>query len=234
MSDEQEKQETAAAEETANTTESAVESKLPEGEAEVDLEKQRDERCIPIAYLLMEEMANNLMPDGSDLQQIDARPVALKGLEYFLAADLNIAQEASYVPQLILAALSGLNATVQQCDSIQPDDLRYAGIAKKILHILSDAKVPLVVSKDTKELDPAYEVVKTKINELFAEEKLTSLEVKYVMDGIFNSFTAVNNLMSSSLEQSSERAEARLFGVDSMGDLTMSKLDAVLKSAPIE
>lgn len=225
MNYEDEKQETAPTEEVANAVES---------EQEVNLEKQRDERCIPIAYLIMEEMANNLMPDGSDLQQIDVRSVVLKGLEYFLAADLNISQEASYIPQLILAALSGLNSTVQACDAIQPDDVRYAGIAKKILHILSDAKVPLVVAKDAKELDPAYEVVKTKINELFAEEKLTSLEVKYVMDGIFNSFTAVNNLMSSSLEASSERAEARLFGVDSMSDLTMSKLDVVLKDAPLE
>lgn len=202
-------------------------------EAEPDLDALRDEKCIPVANLIIEEMAKSLMPDGSDLKEIDARPVAIKGLSLMLAADLNIATEASYVPQLILGALSGLNAAVQECNAAQPDDIRYAGIARKILQFVSDAKVPLTKTK-VEETKAAFAPVQEQINALFEEEKLSTLEVKYIMDGIFNSFTAVNNLMSGSLEESSQRAEAKLFRIDSMSQLTMKQLDDVLTSSSKE
>lgn len=200
---------------------------------EPDLDALRDEKCIPVAQLIIQEMATALMPEGSDLQQIDARPVAIKGLELMLAADLNIAMEASYVPQLILGALSGLNATVQTCDALPTDDVRYAGIARKILQFVSDAKVPLTKVSPEETL-AAFAPVKESINALFIEEKLSVLEVKYIMDGIFNSFTAVNNLMSGSLTDSSERAESKLFGIETMSQLTMKQLDDVLTSGSKE
>jgi hypothetical protein len=192
-----------------------------------NLEALRDERCIPIAYNVIEEMATNFMPEGSNFQTIDARESASKFLGFMLAADLNVATEASYVPQLILGALAGLNLTVQSCDAIPTDDVRYTSIARKILGFVSEAKVQLT-NMTPEQTIAAYAPIKEKINALFAEEKLSVLEVKYLMDGIFNSFTALNNTVSVSLEQSTAQAEAKLFGIDAMSDLTLKKVNDVL------
>ena len=52
------------------------------------------------------------------------------------------------------------------------------------------------------------------------------------MDNIFQSFTRVNNLFNENLAGNSARAEAKLFGIESMSDLTMRRLNDVL-IAPI-
>lgn len=192
---------------------------------EENLEKLRDDKCIPVAHKIMHDMADEMI--GTD-GPIDARPLALKALQHFFDADLVIATEASYVPQLILGALSGLNATVQTCEYIQPDMERYGRVAKEILGILADADIDLLKNKP-EEIESQFAGVKEQINTLFADEKLNALEVKFIMDLIFDSFTAFNNTLSGSLESSSARAEAKLFGIGSMDELTVRKLDSVLK-----
>lgn len=201
---------------------------LPVEDKTPDLEALRDEKCVPVARNILGIMATDLIPkDANDV--VDYRPVALKVLTEFFTADLVIATEASYVPQLLLGVLSGLNQTAQMCDTLPIDDVRYGGISRKILEIVATTNVRMTdVTKEMMEED--FAPVKEQLNKLFAEEKLNRLELKYVMDNIFDSFTALNNLVSQSLESSSARAEAKLFGIDSMDELTVRKLDEVLKS----
>lgn len=188
---------------------------------EKTLEELRDGRCFPIAQAILEGMAKNLLEDGG------VKNTALATLELTLKQDLNIVTDMSYIPQLILGALSGVNATVQVCDTIPLDIEKYNSIAKKIFVILAEAKINIGFKPD--EVSTVFAGVKEKLSALFLEEKINSLEVKHIMENVLISFGAFNNLLASSIEMSTEKATAKVFELDSTSDLTMKKLDEILK-----
>lgn len=195
---------------------------------EPDLEALRDEKVFPIVRALMTEM-------GSDLVNAEDNhtPLTLKALSLMLDADLNVAQEVSYVPQIILGALAGLNRTLQECEANEVDDVRMSEIANKILAIVAEANVTL--GEVTPEVSIAeFAPVKEKINDLFIIEDLSRLEVKYITDKIFNSFSVFNNLIQSSITNATERMEVKILGIETLGDLTLKKLNDVLVEAPAE
>lgn len=192
-------------------------------DATPNLDQLRDEKCLPVAQALLVDMAEKLLDE-------DATPLISSFLARGLAADLNITSEASYIPQLILSALSGLNATIQGCDLVELDDERYREIGRKMLAILAFAHVRMNGTQDDVVADVA--AVKDQLNTLFVAKGLNKLEVKYITDSIFQAFTNVNNGFSESLTSSAARAEAKLFGIGDMTDLTMKKLDDVLTASP--
>lgn len=193
-----------------------------------DLEKQRDEKCIPIAKEVLKDLEQLMIPEDAN-NKIDLNPLILKLLTRTFDADFNIEMENSYLFQLVLGVLSGLNGAVQTCDTALIDDVRYGKIQKEILSYIADGNIRMgnVTPEDnTADFVP----VKGKLNALFKRENMSMLEVKYVMDNIFDLFKKVTDIFNRSVEQSSARAEAKAFGIDSMHDLTMKKLDSVLKS----
>lgn len=208
---------------------------LPEGvetavaaEAEIDLDKRRDDRVFPVVKKVLEYIASDMIPEDANIQ-VDYNPVTLKILQEYVDADLNISTEMTYVSQVALNVLAGLNRTVQMCDFLPIDDQRYGTIGRKILQILSDANIPLG-NLTPEQNDTAFAPVKEQLSALFAEEKLTWLEIKYVMDNIFDSYKVVNGVVGRSIEDSTALAEAKLFGLDTMNDLTLQKLDTILKA----
>jgi len=86
---------------------------------EKNLEAERDARCFPVAQAILEGMAKNL------LEEDGVKKTSLGALELTLQQDLNIVTDMSYIPQLILNALSGVNATVQVCDVNPLDEVKY-------------------------------------------------------------------------------------------------------------
>lgn len=194
---------------------------------EKNLEQLRDEKCVPVARGIINDMAISLVPDDAN-KKVDYNPIVKSMLERTLEADLNIATENTYIFQLILTAFAGLNKTVQECETVPIDDVRYGTIAKKILSILATANISLLTKTPEQEAIE-FAPVKEQLNALFAQEKLSMLEVKYVMDNIFDSLSAVQNSFMLGVTSSAERAEAKLFGIEAMSDLTMKKLDDVLK-----
>lgn len=206
-----------------------AETLTPPVASNADLDKARDEKCIPVARGMMEDMKDGLLPDVGENGIVDINPLVITFLKRGLEADLVIATEASYVFQLVLGALSGLNSAVQKVELPPLDEARYVGIGRKVLAYLAESNVRLgTVTPEESEAD--FAPVMAKINALFAEEKLSSLEVKYLMQNIFDMFSKVNNRFTESLEASSAKAEAKLFGIDSMNDLTLKQLDQVLIS----
>ena len=187
-----------------------------------DLEKIRDEKCFPLAQTLLEVLSDEAFDEDG------IKKTVLKTLSLMLGKDLNIDTDVSYIPQLILGSLSGMNTTVQTCDMVPLEETRYNTIAVKMLKILTNEKVKMGINPD--QVEDNFKSVKEQLDTLFMDEKLNSLEVKYIMDKIFNMFTSFNNTLSASIESSVARAEAKLFGFDSMSDLTMQKLDEILKS----
>lgn len=194
-------------------------------EPKVDLEKLRNEKCIPVAHAVIDDMVENLLPteETGKNYMVMVTNVLKKSLE----ADLNVTTEASYIPQLILGAFTGLNLTVQACDTTPIDEARYAAIGKKILSMVAEAKVRLT---NVKPEDTAadFAPIKEKINALFTEEKLNIMEVRYIMDNIFDSFKIVDTLFKQSLDSAMQRAEAKVFGIEHMTDLTLKHLDGFL------
>lgn len=197
-----------------------------------DLEKLRDERCLPVARLVLSDMAAELIPEEDLVEEgkpvIDGRVLGSKMLQHMLDSDLNTTTETPYVPQLILAALSGLNACVQEATVYPIDEKRLNGIARKILTALAEQAESIDLTQKAEVNRDEFAGMTAFLNSLFAEEKLTYIEIKYIMDKIFSSFNALQTLTAGSLEDSMRRSEAKLFGVSDMSEVTMKKLDDIL------
>lgn len=210
----------------ADDTKAAPEAASP------DLEQLRDDKCIPVARGLMVDMATDLVPDNAN-ENVDFTPLLMKTMQRALDADLNIVMDNPYVFQLVLGAMSGLNATVQSCETTPVDDVRYGMIAKKILSILATANVPLVVLDPKVKPDPAkietdFAGVKEQVQALISENNLSRIEVQYIMENIFTGFQSVQNAFMNVVADHAQKASAKLFGLDDYNDLSMKKLDDVL------
>ncbi len=200
---------------------------MEEVKSTVDLEKLRDERCIPIAREILNELPQTLLPEDANVK-VDYNPICLSILKKLFDADTNIAMDNTYLFQIILQVLGGLNKAIQSCETVLIDDVRYASIGNKILSAVANGNVRMGnVTPD--QVDEDFVQIKARLNEIIKEEKLSMLEVKYIMDNIFESFSQVTSIVNKSVEQSAARAEAKAFGVESMSDLTMKMLDEMLK-----
>lgn len=197
---------------------------------ERDLEKERDVKCMPIAQGVLEDMAENMMPlngEGAGFQ-----PLIMQILKRTLDADTNIQLENSYIFQLILGILAGMGTILQTVTVTPTDDARFGAIGKKMLAILAEAKLPMGTLTPDQAL-AAYAPVKEKFDVLFAEEKLSWLEVKYISESIFAAFQVVQKTFGESVEISVQRMEAKILRIPDMSDLSMKKLNETLQT-PIE
>lgn len=217
------------------TTGEVVETPAQAQEApiEPDADQLRDDKCIPIARAMLIDVSTDLIPaDGS--QEVDLNPVLVKFLTKALEADLNLTTENPYVIQLQLSILSALNVSVQGATTLPIDETRYARIERALLAIASEADIPLGMQAIEDKGRTLGEEALAKINALFAEEKLTFIEIKYVMDTIFNAFNGLQNAFVGSTELSLKKAEESLWGVKDISDVTMGMLDQKLKAMKTE
>lgn len=194
---------------------------------EVDLDKLRDQKCIPVARAVFADMSQELLPADANVK-VDFAPVTLKALTHAYNADLNLVTENTYVFQLILKVLSRLNVTVNASKLTPADDERYARIGQKILQMVVAADISFDPKKEQAAVDPEFNALQPKFEALFEEEKLTAMEMKYIMDSLFTSFNTVTAYFAESTEQNLKRAEAKAFGLEDMDDLSMKKLDSFL------
>ena len=193
---------------------------------ELDLDAARDAKCIPLAREVLKEIVTDLIPAQIE-GKMDQNPLILSTLKKSLEADLNITSEVPYIFQLILGVFSGLNKAIHSSTPVAVDEEKYRVITSKVLAIVSEANVKMgnVTPEESKaDVDP----ITVKLNELFKAENLSFIEIKYVMDSLFRAFKQFSESFTGNLTQSSEKAEAKIFGVEFMSDLTMKKLNDVL------
>lgn len=193
---------------------------------EVDLDKEREERCYPVVRGILTDMATDLLPQNGAEQNYT--PLLMKVLGRSLEADLNLQMENPFLFQTLLGVIVGLNSTVMECTTVPIDDVRYAAIGKRILGIVATADIKLG-TLTPEETTATFAPVKEQLNALFAEEKLSWMEVKYVMDSILAAVKEAEQRFSISIDQSLQKAEAKAMGVHDMSDLTMKHLDKFLK-----
>lgn len=196
----------------------------------VNASKARDEKCMPIAQGVLEDMAEVMMPLGEETA--DFNPLLMKTLQRFLDADTNVHMENSYIFQLLLGALSGMGTIIQECAVVPNDDARYGAIGKKMLGILAKSQVKMgTLTPD--ELKTSFASVKQEFDVLFAEEKLTWLEIKYVSESIFAAFKIFQQTFAEAVEMSIQQMEAKILGLEYMSDLSMKKLDETLQKPTV-
>lgn len=207
------------AEEIKSPLQADEKGNIVEEPVEIDLEKQRDDKCIPVAHAMFADIATDMISPDANIE-VDYNPVLTKLLGKAVEADLNLVTENPYVFQLMLGMLSALNKTVQECEVTPIDDVRYGEIARKILTIVSEANV--TVGEVTPEQTSAdFLPVKERLNALFAEEKMSFMEIKYVMETIFKSFETVQTFFMTAVDQSVVKLEERLMDIESINDITM-------------
>ena len=188
------------------------------------LDKFRDEKCAPIAQELLGQFATHLIPEDAN---VGTNPLTVTMLQTCLDNDLNIMTEVTYLPQLLLGALSGMNKVIQDCDIIKADDVRYRAIARKMLTILAESNIPMKVMTPD-EIDTAFVSVKEKLNTLFKEENINQFEADYLRDMIFASFKGVEQFFSNIMEKHTETAMAKMFNIGDMTELTTKMVNDVL------
>lgn len=192
----------------------------------VDLEKIRDEKVMPLAREMLKDVALAVGTLNED-QQVDIETVVLKSLSRTLESDLNIVSDIPYLFQLVLGAFTALNKTTQECETESMDDSRYGRVAQKVLSMVCEANITLGDVKQ-EQTTADFAPIKEKLNDLFKAESLSKIEVRYVMDSIFEAFKQITGLYNRSIEESTEQASAKLFGIETMNDLTIGKLNEVL------
>lgn len=213
--------------ETAAPAEAEVALPAEEVDNGPDFEALRDEKCIPVARAMFADVAEHILPTDGSLN-VNHGDLVLSLLQKGLAADLNMTTENPYVFQLMLGMLSGLNTTIQGCTMVPLDEAKYGRVAVEILKLVSDANVTVgAVTPDQTKAD--FAPIKDQVNAIFARENLNVLEVKYIMDMIFQAYSALNNAYSSSTEASMKKAEEKLWGVEDMTDITMSMVDKAMQ-----
>ena len=187
-----------------------------------NLEKVRDDKCFPLVKNIVKELPYGLIvPDEKQ------KELQLKCLSGMLAKDLNISQEVSYIFQTLLSVFSGVNTTIQGLE-LTNDDEKYDVLSRKVLQIIADEIDTIGLDAKPEDMIKDFSGVKDKLLKLFSDESLSRMEVKYIMDNIFEKFTTLHNAVTTSLEKSTEKMECKILGIDTMGDLTLKKLNDVL------
>lgn len=205
------------------------EHEVPVLPAAPDLEAERDTRVLPVAQGVLEDMAGQATAvDVNDRSEFTG--VIVKILKRSLAADLNVTMDTSYVFQLVLSAFGAFNKVVQSAKMADPQTERYAKIAHEMMTLLAGANVPMGMSVKSEDQVAALQSIKPQLEEIFAREALTSLEVTYILEGLMNALKVTEQVYSQNLNSSLQRMEAKLLQIDDMTDLTMTKLDWALST----
>ncbi len=205
-------------------------NEIPPGEEsnQVDLDALRDEKCFPIVSGIINDMAID-MPVSVGATRQDFRTIVMKILARTLDADTNLMMENPYIFQLLIQQMSGLKSAVLQSKFAPLDEERYGRVAKEILSIFAtmDHKFGKQTPEETQaSFAPALE----RINELFAKEGLNGLEIDYIMSNLFGSIKNVQGIFKENIDDSVVKMEAKVLGIESMNDLSMRKLDTVLRA----
>jgi hypothetical protein len=210
-------------------TEAEIAAAIEEGNGapKRDLDKERDDRVIPVAQGVLEAIAGqNVAVDVNDKSEFTNLIITI--LKSALAADLNLTTDNPYIFQLVLGVFGAFNQVVMTSKMSDMPGARYSLIAHEMMGLLAEAKVPMGMGVKTEDQVAAIRTIQPQLEEIFAREMLTSLEVRHILEGLMNALKVTEQSYSDSVQQGVERMETKILRIDSMTDLTMKQLDAAL------
>lgn len=198
-----------------------------------DLDALRDERVVPVAKGVLQDMAAEM--STADLSKdTDFTSLLIKILHRTLDADLNLTTENPYVFQLILGAFTAFSTVLQKTKITPTDDVRYSKIGRELLILFAGVDVPMGTKVAPTDQEAAIATIQPQLEAIFERENLTWLELKYILEGMLQSFKLNEQMFSGNVQRSVEKMEAKILGIEQMTDLTMSKLDATLKAEIVD
>lgn len=204
-----------------------TEQKLPT-DTGPDLELLRDNRVVPVAQGVLDDISKS-MPSTDITPDTDFTTLLIQILQRTLDADLNLTTDNPYLFQLVLGVFAAFNTVTQKSKLTANDDSRFARIAGELMAIMVKANVPM--GKDVKpaEQEKALEAYQGEFDAIFEREKLTSLELSYILEGMLRSFKTTEQLFSGNVQRSVQVMEAKILQIPDMTDLSMKTLDETLK-----
>lgn len=195
-----------------------------------NLDQERDDRVIPVAQGVLEDLAGQTASlDINDKSEFTN--VIVKILNRSLDADLNVVQDNPYVWQLIISVFGAFTQVVMDSKMADSQDARYSSIAHEIMTLLAGAKVPMGMKVTTQDQVAALQSIKPQLEEIFAREMLTRLEVTHILEGLMNAMKVTNQVFENNVNSATNRMEAKILQIDDLSDLTMKKLDSTLKTS---
>lgn len=192
--------------------------------SQTDLGKEQTDRVLPVAQGVLEDMATMLIPE--DGVSFDMAPLELATIHRMLVGDLNITTEVPLAFQYVVSGLTGLTQALAECTYYEPHtQADYAAASRKILAIITKAQLG-----DTATAAESLKSAKAELEALFAEKKLSAIDVRYIVNSIMSSYQTMQLGAEKSIEESMARAQAKAFGVEDTVDVTVGQLDKYLNS----
>lgn len=196
---------------------------------EPDLEALRDERVVPVARGVLKDIADGKPATGED-QTSEFQELRMKILKRSLDADLNLTTDNPYIFQLVLGAFGAFSSVIQRATFAQQQDEKFSRIAHEAMALLVSVEVPMGTKVKAEEQIAALEAILPQLNDLFARENITWLEMKYILEGMFNALKITESTFTNDVTHSLHTMESKILGVQDLSDLTMRKLDETLQA----
>lgn len=197
-----------------------------EGADQPDLDAERDARVIPIVRAVFGDLISDVfLAEGA---QADYRQVVMKIMQKSLDADLNVVSDNPHIFSLLLDLFSAFNECVMQCKMPEINNDRLSKIGGEMMQLLQSANVPLGKDATKESQVKVLEDIKPQLEALFERESLTWLEIDYILKGLMNSVRTIEGEFTRNMRLSNDRMEAKILNIETLPDLTMSKLDWAL------
>lgn len=115
-------------------------------------------------------------------------------------------------------------------DKSKERDAKCEPVAEEIIQIIARIRPSVSQLKDHEDMLKRYTPIQQAVAQLFVDHDLSISEINYTWSIVQQVFDESKSLTINSIQMAFELCERKLFGVDNTNDVTMSKMDAILKS----
>ena len=202
----------------------------PETKSVVPDEKsrERDALCAPLARTAIKLCLDKRPPLDDVPEAISIKDVTESIIEEMSKSDLTT-RDVKFVSKLMVQAIANGLVSTFETDGIESGNERYMNAAFDVLQILVDEEVSLGIIPP-EELKDLYAGVGPRIVGKLQELGLNAVEVDHVFSLLTRMMENVGNNVVESVETAKERAAEKLFGVEDLDYVKISRIVEIQKS----
>ena len=192
-------------------------------------EKQiaRDTLCAPIARKALALCLEKKVPFSDAPEAKDLQAVTEAVITEMTLADV-CTKDVQWIGKLMVQGVANAVVSTYETVGIESGDERYHSAAYAILEILvnEDVSLGMMTVEETKK---AYEGVGAKLVAMIQELGLNAVEVDHVFGLLSTMAHNVGGNVHDNVQKAATNASCKLFGVDFLDDVTISKIIEVQK-----
>lgn len=182
----------------------------------------RDAKCAPIArkalaLCLAQKASLADVPLAADIKAVTEAIIAELALTNATVLEVN------WVSKLMVQAIGNGAVSIWQTEGLESGDERYHAAAYALLKVLVDEEVTLGMYTP-EELKEKYASVGAKIVATVKELGLNAVEADYVFGLLSAMATNIGKNVTNSVEVAKEKTAEKLFGVESLNDVTIARI----------